>query len=140
MPSSSAFPPTARVELELEKMKAQLGTGGAGAPAQIEGQPRQQGGAAVIIRILAEGQFDVPDVRRSTDSTSSTAALEAAVESGDEATLGAALGALARPRARLRQRRSPVDSLVPSDLVLPHPAATLAEIKDLISGDGLIPG
>jgi len=37
---------------------------------------------------------------------------------------------------------SPValDALVPSDLVLPHASATLAEIKDLISGDGLIPG
>jgi hypothetical protein len=29
---------------------------------------------------------------------------------------------------------------VPSDLVLPHASATLAEVRDLISGDGLVPG
>jgi hypothetical protein len=30
--------------------------------------------------------------------------------------------------------------LDPSDLILPMPDATLAEVKDMLSGDGLIPG
>jgi hypothetical protein len=92
----------------------------------------------VIIRILSEGQFDVPDSEldglNELDS-----ALEAAVESGDEATLGAALGALL-DRVRAAGTEVALDVLVPSDLVLPHSSASLAEIKDLISGDGLIPG
>lgn len=92
----------------------------------------------MIIRILGEGQFDVPeselDGLNELDS-----ALETAVDNGDEPTLSAALGALLD---RVRGAGSPValDRLVPSDLVLPHASATLAEIKDLISGDGLIPG
>jgi hypothetical protein len=32
------------------------------------------------------------------------------------------------------------DSLDSSDLILPMADATLAEVKDLLSGDGLIPG
>lgn len=92
----------------------------------------------MIIRILAEGQFDVPDAELE-GLNELDAALEAAVDSGDEATLAAALGALLD---RVRAAGAPValDALVPSDLVLPHSAASLAEIKDLISGDGLIPG
>jgi hypothetical protein len=92
----------------------------------------------MIIRILAEGQFDVPDAELE-GLNELDAALEAAVDSGDEATLAAALGALLD---RVRGAGSPValDALVPSDLVLPHSTASLAEIKDLISGDGLIPG
>jgi len=92
----------------------------------------------VIIRILGEGQFDVPesevDGLNELDS-----ALEAAVDDADEATLSASLGALL-DRVRGQGTQLPLDSLQPSDLVLPHSAATLAEIKDLISGDGLIPG
>jgi len=92
----------------------------------------------VIIRILGEGQFDVPDsdVNGLNELDS---ALETAVSGSDEATLGAALGALL-DRVRAQGAPVSVDSLVPSDLVLPHADATLAEVKDLISGDGLIPG
>ncbi len=92
----------------------------------------------MIIRILGEGQFDVPD--DSIDSLNELdAKLEAALEASDEATFGSALGALLD---RVRSTGSPVaiDSLVPSDLVLPHESASLAEVRDLVSGDGLIPG
>jgi hypothetical protein len=92
----------------------------------------------VIIRILAEGQFDVPD-----DTVGSLneldGQLEAAVESADEQAMAAALGALL-DRVRASGGEVAVDSLVPSDLVLPHASATLAEVRDLLSGDGLIPG
>ena len=42
----------------------------------------------------------------------------------------------------VRQAGEPVavDALVPSTLVLPHPEASLHEVRDLLSGDGLIPG
>jgi hypothetical protein len=92
----------------------------------------------VIIRILSEGQFDVPD--DAIDALNELdARLEAAVEAADEGALATALEALL---ARVRASGSEValDALVPSDLVLPHAKATLAEVRDLISGDGLIPG
>jgi hypothetical protein len=92
----------------------------------------------VIIRILSEGQFDVPDDAvaglNELDET-----LEAAVESSDEQAMGAALAALLE-RVRSAGSEVAIDALVPSDLVLPHASATLAEVRDLISGDGLIPG
>jgi hypothetical protein len=34
----------------------------------------------------------------------------------------------------------PDDSLEPSELILPSPDATLEEVRDLLSDDGLIPG
>ena len=92
----------------------------------------------MIIRILSEGQFDVPD--DTIDALNELdGKLEAAVESGDEATFGSALGALLD---LVRSAGEPValDALVPSHLVLPHESASLAEVRDLISGDGLIPG
>jgi hypothetical protein len=92
----------------------------------------------VIIRILSEGQFDVPD-----DAVAGLneldEKLEAAVESSDEEAMAAALGALLE-RVRDSGSEVAVDALVPSDLVLPHSTATLSEVRDLISGDGLIPG
>jgi uncharacterized protein YidB (DUF937 family) len=92
----------------------------------------------VIIRILSEGQYDVPadavDGLNELDQE-----LEAAVASSDEQAMAKALGALL-DRVRSSGSEVAVDSLVPSDLVLPHSTATLAEVKDLISGDGLIPG
>jgi hypothetical protein len=92
----------------------------------------------VIIRILSEGQFDVPD-----DAVESLneldQQLEAAVESSDEQAMTAALSALL-DRVRSSGSEVALDTLVPSDLVLPHASATLAEVRDLISGDGLVPG
>jgi PspA-Associated protein len=92
----------------------------------------------MIIRILSEGQYDVPDEQVDT-LNEFDAQLEAAVEAGDEATFGPALGALLD---RVRHLGEPVaiDALVTSKLVLPHESATLAEVRDLLSGDGLIPG
>lgn len=92
----------------------------------------------MIIRILSEGQFDVPDdaidALNELDST-----LEAAVEASDDAAFRTALEALLD---RVRQVGSPVavDALVTSTLVLPNSDSDLAEVRDLLSGDGLIPG
>jgi hypothetical protein len=92
----------------------------------------------VIIRILGDGQYDVPDDQvDSLNELDDT--LEKAVESGDEATFGAALGALLD---RVRELGSTValDALSPSQLILPPDSASLAEVRDMLSDEGLIPG
>jgi hypothetical protein len=92
----------------------------------------------VIIRILGEGQFDVPDEVLAT-LNDLDAAVEAGVEAGDEAAFRRALDALL---AGVRDAAAPHEegSLDSSDLILPHVGATLDEVRDLLSGDGLIPG
>ena len=92
----------------------------------------------MIIRILGDGQYEVADDQ--VDSLNELDdQLEKAVEAGDEATFGSALGALLD---RVRDLGTPValDALVPSQLILPAEGASLAEVRDLLSGDGLIPG
>ena len=92
----------------------------------------------MIIRILGDGQYDVADDQ--IDSLNELDdQLEKAVEVGDEATFASALGALLD---RVRDLGTPValDALVPSQLILPAEGASLAEVRDLLSGDGLIPG
>jgi hypothetical protein len=44
--------------------------------------------------------------------------------------------------ARLRQVGSPADAsdLRPSELIIPQPDATMAEVRKLLTDDGLIPG
>jgi len=92
----------------------------------------------VIIRILAEGQFEVPD--NAVESLNELdEKLEAAVEASDEQALATALSDLL-DRVRSAGSAVALDALVPSDLVLPHASASLAEVRDLLSGDGLIPG
>ena len=66
--------------------------------------------------------------------------LEAAIESGDEDAFTAALRRPAGPGAVRRQRGCRPTSCVESDLLLPYSDASLAEVRDLLSGDGLIPG
>jgi hypothetical protein len=92
----------------------------------------------VIIRILGEGQFDVPDEAVPT-LNELDAAVEAAIDAGDEAVFRRALDALL---AGVRDAAAPHEegSLDSSDLILPHADATLEEVRDLLSGDGLIPG
>jgi hypothetical protein len=34
----------------------------------------------------------------------------------------------------------PADSLEPSELILPSPEATLEEVREMLSDDGLLPG
>ena len=92
----------------------------------------------MIIRILGEGQFDVPDEKVGELNTLD-AAVEAGVESGDREAFSKALDALL---AGVRAAASPHDegTLDTSDLILPPADASLEEVRDLLSGDGLIPG
>jgi len=92
----------------------------------------------VIVRVLGEGQFDVPDDRLDELNELDEEILRA-VEAGDLEAFSRALEALL---AEVRRAGSPMahDHLGPSDLVLPGPDATLDEVRGLLDEDGLIPG
>jgi hypothetical protein len=92
----------------------------------------------VIVRILGEGQLDVPesalDELNRLDNE-----LQTACDGADTETFHAALAALL---ARVRELGSslPEDDIVPSELVLPPADSSLAEVKELLTDEGLIPG
>lgn len=93
----------------------------------------------MIVRILGEGQFRLPEASLDEINTLD-AALEAALEDGsDEGAFRAALEALL---ARVREVGTPleVDALEASDVVLPYAEASPAEVRDLLTDEGLIPG
>jgi len=92
----------------------------------------------VIVRILGEGQYDLSDEAVSA-LNDLDAEVEGAVESGDEEAFRAALASLL-DGVRTAGVAHGADSLDASDLILPMPDATLAEVRDMLSGDGLIPG
>ena len=92
----------------------------------------------MIVRILGEGQYDVPETAlgrlNELDAT-----LESAVEGGDEATFASALSELL-DGVRTVGMAHPADSLDESDLILPPADATIEQVRDMLSDEGLIPG
>jgi hypothetical protein len=92
----------------------------------------------VIVRILGEGQFDVPEdaVARLNELD---AAVEAAVESGDEAAFASALAGLL-DGVRAAGTPHAAEALDESDSILPPADATLDEVRALLTDEGLIPG
>ena len=92
----------------------------------------------MIVRILGEGQYDVSDEAVSA-LNDLDAEVESAIEAGDEAAFRDALAALL-DGVRTAGVPHEAESLDASDLILPMPDATLAEVRDMLSGDGLIPG
>jgi hypothetical protein len=91
----------------------------------------------MIVRILGEGQFRVDDAA-TAELQKLDADLEVAVEQDDQQALAAALGALLT-QAR-RGAALPPDSLEPSDVIIPHEGATVAEVRKMLTDEGLIPG
>lgn len=92
----------------------------------------------MIVRILGEGQWRLDDGAVDELNPLDTK-VEQAVESGDEADFRVALeDLLAAVRRAGDQVR--LEELVDSDLVLPPADASLDEVKDLLSDEGLIPG
>jgi len=92
----------------------------------------------MIVRILGEGQLQVDD--SATDELNVLdAALERAVNAGDEQAERAALTALLD---RVRSLGTPLaeDAIEPSDLILPYSDAGLEDVRDMMAGEGLIPG
>ena len=92
----------------------------------------------MIVRILGVGQLEVPDTELD-QLNQLDAAVESAVESGDTDAFEAALTTLLDGVRRVGQPLAE-DSLEDSDLILPPADATLAEVRDLLNDDGLIPG
>jgi hypothetical protein len=92
----------------------------------------------VIVRILGEGQYDVAD--DALDGLNALdAQVESAVDAGDEAALATALAAL-HDAVRSSGSAHDPDSLDESDLILPPADASIEDVRDLLGGDGLIPG
>jgi ABC-type taurine transport system substrate-binding protein len=92
----------------------------------------------VIVRILGEGQWTVDDSHVEALNVHD-AHLTAALDGGDEDGFRSALAALL---AEVKESGSqlPDEELVPSDVVLPSAFATVDEVRELLSDDGLIPG
>ena len=90
----------------------------------------------MIVRILGEGQYEIPDEDRGALSELDSKVADA-VDSGDETAFDLALAALI---AEVRRLGVPLadDNFAPSDRVVPFPDATLAETKGLLtdSADG----
>ncbi|KES07285.1 hypothetical protein BU52_09765 [Streptomyces toyocaensis] len=92
----------------------------------------------MIVRIMGEGQVTLAESRLA-ELNELDEELLAEMENGDGPGFRATLQALL---ARVHELGEPLpdDSLEPSDLILPSPDATLEEVKELLSDDGLIPG
>ncbi|MER6127690.1 hypothetical protein ABT173_34930 [Streptomyces sp. NPDC001795] len=92
----------------------------------------------MIVRIMGEGQVKL-DNAHFTELNKLDDELLREMENGDEPgfrrTLNALLDAVRRLGTPL-----PDDSLEPSELILPSPDASLAEVRELLNDDGLIPG
>lgn len=92
----------------------------------------------MIVRILGEGQYDVPDDALDHLNTLD-AAVEAAVEAEDHEAFGPALTALL-DGVREKGTVHDAESLDESDLILPMSDATLDEVRRMLADDGLVPG
>ncbi|WP_037604863.1 PspA-associated protein PspAA [Streptacidiphilus rugosus] len=92
----------------------------------------------MIVRILTEGQYEVPDTLVDHLNELDNAVL-AALDSGDDEEFRVSLAALL---AAVRAGGSPTphDFLGSSDATLPYADATAEEVRALLKPDGLIPG
>ena len=92
----------------------------------------------MIARILGEGQFDVSD--SAVDRLNALdAQVEAAIEAGDRDAFSASLGELLDVVRSIGIPHDP-EAIDVSDIVLPPADASLEEVRDMLSDDGLIPG
>lgn len=92
----------------------------------------------MIVRILGEGQFNLPgvviDELNDIDNQ-----MVVAVEAEDEANFTRLLQEMLI-LVREKGAPVPVDELVESDLILPESDLTLDEAEHIFIGDGLLPG
>jgi hypothetical protein len=92
----------------------------------------------VIVRILGEGQLEIPD-GEVAGLNALDYILQKAIDGDDDDAFRAALHALLD---RVRAVGSPLaaDALQPSELILPAPDAHVDEVRELLGDEGLIPG
>ncbi|MGW7055805.1 PspA-associated protein PspAA [Streptomyces sp. NPDC054887] len=91
----------------------------------------------MIVRIMGEGQVEVAGSHLAELGTLDDELL-AEMESGDEAGFRRTLGALLEAVRRLGKPLAD-ESLEPSELILPAEDATLEEVREMLTDDGLIP-
>src|SRR5207253_1540289 len=133
--------PTARADRVAEpgRRRAREDEGGARPGRQAEGDrgERQGGQAAVIVRLMGEGQLRIDDshVERLNEIDNAAAA---ALEIGDEAAFRDRLEEL---HAAVREVGEPLEAsdLSASELIVPPVDLSLEEARELFSGEGLIP-
>ena len=92
----------------------------------------------MIVRILGEGQFNLPGVVIDDLNDIDNRMVEA-VAAEDEAQFRALLDEMFQ-LVRDRGQPLPLDQLVESDLILPETDLTLDEAEHIFIGDGLLPG
>ena len=92
----------------------------------------------MIVRIMGEGQVRLADSHLAELNKLDDDLLKE-MENGDGPGFRRTLAALL---AKVREVGTPLpdDSLEPSELILPSADATLEEVRDLLSDDGLIQG
>lgn len=92
----------------------------------------------MIVRILCDGQLEVPD-RVAAELNQLDAALESTVADNDEQAFDKVLAYLL---GRVRAFGTPVPDhvVMPSQAFLPPPDSTIAEVRQIIDAYGLIPG
>lgn len=88
----------------------------------------------MIMRVMGEGQFEVGEAHLNL-LNELDAELVTAVDSGDEELFRRAYGKLLDA---VKQYGTPVplDSLEPSELILPSADATINEVRELLMADG----
>jgi len=91
----------------------------------------------MIVRILTEGQFNLPGAHLDELNDIDNQIVEV-VEQQDREQFEQLLKKLLDV-VRENSTAVPVDELVESDLVLPQPDITLEEAKELFTGEGLVP-
>ncbi|MGW8376516.1 hypothetical protein [Streptomyces sp. ODS28] len=92
----------------------------------------------MIVRIMGEGQVKLED-SHFAELNKLDDELLAEMEGGDEAGFRRTLTALL-DAVRTLGTALPDDALEPSELILPAPDASLGEVREMLSEDGLIPG
>ena len=92
----------------------------------------------MIVRIMGEGQVKLAD-SHFIELNKLDDELLREMESGDGPGFRGTLHALLQ-KVRELGEPLPDDFLEPSELILPSPDATLEEVREMLSDDGLIPG
>ena len=88
----------------------------------------------MIVRILGDGQFDVPEADRA-GLHQLEEVLDTTLDGADEDAFATALAAVIAEVRRVGTELA-ADSFTASDRVLPFDDATLAETKELLAGPG----
>ena len=92
----------------------------------------------MIVRILSEGQFNLPGAQIDELNEIDNQMVEA-VESEDRESFNRLLKEML-DLVREKGTEVPVDELIESDLILPEADLTLEEAEHIFIGDGLLPG